>query len=657
MKPLPTHAAGAETIPFLRSPLNVLLLLAVLILVSIGVNGYMSFRSDHLSQIPLIYLQGDPTLFPRDWFFQNYGHFKLRFLHLAAIKGFSFALGIPGALLFIYVLCIASTLGAWLAIARHLHGSILPGIVACFLGILFYGEVGANHLIERALIPRTEAFAIIYWGVLLLLRGRPLVAGLLFGAASCFQPAVGIQFAIPMILWLAIAGEGPRLRQIAFFLASFAAVLGPWMLFLGGSFTGESTLTDAEIVNIVAYLRHPGLMIPRYFGRSIWAVFCLLVIWAVIAWRNSGRDNERVRRAGWIVPIMTGLLFLAAVFIELVPVKNVILFQPFRASVLLYLFIFLLIAPYPLSLLRSAEPFRRFRGVLLILSVFIVKLFAPVLLFEAIVAWRERRGQSQPTLEWAALTLMVILGGFLIEPEVGGRSTTWTLLGWAFLLSGALHAMNRIRLWERPAALRAGLTVVAVLGFGLMVFTFRMPFERWIDDHESRRGRIAAQLAWRYQFAPSPIKAIERLGVWAGEHTPETALFIIPPERSAEGFHIWSKRSAVFNIKFFPVTQAAYEEWRNRYLAHCGILDPDAPESSKAVHDAMNDVWLKEVEAKYAGLGAEDLVALAMHYGAEFIITPTPYETPKLRLLTSDFDRTTGVPDAQRLFLFEVVGR
>src|SRR5688500_1420776 len=42
-------------------------------------NGYQCFRSDHLTQIPLLQMQAEPGLFPRDWFLQKYAHNDVRF--------------------------------------------------------------------------------------------------------------------------------------------------------------------------------------------------------------------------------------------------------------------------------------------------------------------------------------------------------------------------------------------------------------------------------------------------------------------------------------------------------------------------------------------------------------------------------------------------
>ncbi len=657
MKSSPPKRIETEPISFLRSPLHVFLVLSGLVLVSIAVNGYLAFRFDHLSQIPLIFIQGDPDLFPRDWFFQNFGHFKLRFLHLALIKSLAWGAGIPMALMIGYVLCIGSTLGAWLAIARYLFGSMLPGIVTCLMAIIFYGEIGANHLIERILIPRAEAYAVVYWGVYFLIIGRPALAGLLFGVASCFQPAVGIQFGLPLVAWIVLSREPGSLRRVLEFLGCYALVLLPWLLFLGDSFTGGSNLSDQEIIRIVAWIRHPSLMLPRFFGRGVWIVCFLFLFGSLLAWRAMARDNQRVRRVGWILPIMAGMLFLSTIFIEIVPVKAVIMFQPFRASLLFYLVAFLMLSPYLLDLIQSQDPFRRFRGVLLLISLFVIKLLAVLIVAECFLAWREKQGKGQPGLEAAGLAAMTLAGGFMIGEAAGGRGITWGLLALAMAVTATLHGFARFRFFERAGAMRVSLMAVTILGFGLIGSAFAAPWEQWLDSGDAGVRTRAATISWRYQIEPVPVMAIERLGVWAGENTPKSALFLMPPEKNAAGFRIWSRRSVVFGVKHFPVTQEAYEEWRNRYLAHCGILDPEDPAMADAVEDALTDYGTRRIGEKFANLSEEKILALAKKYEANYIVTPTRYESPELELLHSDFDRTAKEPEGHDLYLFAVVER
>jgi hypothetical protein len=71
----------------LRSRLFLFLTILFVFCIAVLVNGYKCFRADHLTQIPLLQMQNDPTLFPRDWFLRNYGHFDLRKYHLALLHG------------------------------------------------------------------------------------------------------------------------------------------------------------------------------------------------------------------------------------------------------------------------------------------------------------------------------------------------------------------------------------------------------------------------------------------------------------------------------------------------------------------------------------------------------------------------------------------
>lgn len=635
--------------PLFRSRLFLFCSGVLLIYLHIIHNGYECFRSDHITQIPLLYLQDDPSLFARDWFLKNYGHFDVRFFHLWLIRVFSLPMGLPTGILLLFLVLILATIWAWIEISKKLYGSPLPGLIAGIAAVYVNGtELGTNHLLENIMIPRTEAYAFAYWGLFLILAGRPFLAGCLMGLSAYSQMAVGGFFAVPMLVWMLTWGGGARRwRDAGWFLGGFVLLLLYPLIFKSKGFLSTPTLSDEETIRLAAFIRHPHHMEPHTWG-GLWAAFLFLAILAFNSWRKLKTLYPRAWSLAWMAVIIMAILAVATFFIEIHPVKNVVLAQPYRVAVLLYFLLFLLLAPHLLNLLSAPGVLPTVRAVGLVLGLQSWVLFSAVALVELFLMSFE--DQRRPLPAWLGWLLLAAADGAAVAYTHSLRNELRAIA----IVAAVLVVARSVGCWRRPRLLQ-GLAGGAVAAGALAISSFFwLPYSRWIEDESGKHAAAAAQRCYDYEFKPLPIMALERLGVWAQAHTPQDALFLIPPEREPYGFHIWSKRAVVFAVKFFPYNPHGLKEWKERFLAIQGITETNSRAGKLALQEVMDDIGGRLVNETYCNLTVNQVLDLARRYDANYIITQAKYRHPRLEELRTDYNHTKSKANGKLYRLYQI---
>lgn len=655
--------AGRQTeYPWLNSRLFLFLMTVMVFLVQILQNGYICFRSDHLTQIPLLYIQQDPSLYRNDWFLMNYAHFDVRFFHLLLLKLFAGVLGMGGGILVLYFILIFMTLVAWQGISNRLYRSPLPGLIVGLMGVFLYGqELGTNHLLEKIMIPRTEAYVFAYWGLYLLLAGHSFFAGVLLALGGYFQPAVGILFAIPMLVWLFARGGWGAKKDALLFVLGFVAAFAIPALFMGHGFMKTSTVSDQEEIRLAAYIRHPHHMVPHLWPWRIWLDFVGLGALFGFLWRRMRRENPEGWAFGLMALVIIGLLALFTVFIELIPAKKIILLQPFRMAVLLYFVMFMVIAPHIMGLIRRGDLLSVGRAAMLILAPLDWRFLAIAVPVELVLTRLEEQGRA---VAWWVPVGPWLLGFGLLQFPYEKLDPTMSIdipdsaqhIPVIFLaVLGLALMVRKMRLAERPRILPgAALGCVAVGALWISSF-FWFPYQKMADEAGHRYQKKAGHLCWSFEFNPFPIKPLERAGAWAEKNTPKEALFIIPPGRELYGFRLWAKRAVLFNLKFFPYNPHGLKEWKERYLAVRGVLGDKSAGEKMEISEALTDIGASFLNKAYENLSAEKIRRIAERYKANYIITRTKYQVPFLVERHAETDHTKTMGHGKPYRVYEIV--
>lgn len=619
--------------------------LLALLTAGFALRGYTSLRVDHVTQVPMLLKLLDPDLYPRDWFFNAQGQYPVRIVYLWLQTQLHKILPqIEWILLAQYLLYLAAFIGGLWFLNRRL-GQRLPTLLLwlfllCTLNE--FADVGTTNMIENAAVPRMFPNAAVLWAVALLIRGGPwtaLLSGILMGLTGLIQAAPPLQMTPLLAIWL-LWSRGARRGglQCLLLIAGLLATIWPQSLLMGNVVAGDDIFTQTRMLNFVATLRHPHLMLPLHFAPSeYWEAGALLLLfWTILRRYPIGAARTRLLN---LITLLLLLALAAPIFIHAIPVLEWILFQPYRTFAFFRLFVLAFIARHLLDLLRSGRRIEVARGLMLLLACFASwrhpwVLISWLLIEAALLALR-------PWIHRASLHLLHHLlpwFGVAAWLTLGKRHLAAFILVWLTLAygPGVVHALRRGT--RALAAWRPLPYAVAALGAAFILLLLNWPFRAWERPVAawSPLDHAHLRLARRYQVIPFPIHAIEKAGVWARHHTEKDALFVIPPSRALASFHYWSGRSVVFNVKLYPFLQTELAEWAERYYAHGGILEPGRrPHDVALMHADVGTFGLYET---YRWLDPVTLRRLARRYGADYLIHYNP------RVARSDYFEIVAGP-------------
>lgn len=100
--------------------------------------------------------------------------------------------------------------------------------------------------------------------------------------------------------------------------------------------------------------------------------------------------------------------------------------------------------------------------------------------------------------------------------------------------------------------------------------------------------------------------------VWARDHTPADAVFLVPPQETS--FRLHAQRAVVVNFKAVPQLSGELPEWRDRLAATLDM--PDVRQLPRRY-----DRTLTAIADRYASLEPQQLLSAARRYHATYIVT------------------------------------
>jgi hypothetical protein len=590
--------------------------------------GYIIFRGDQLTQIPLLYLLDDPTLFPRDAFLHQFTAGEARHFYLLLVRATTALLGLPFGLFFLYALFFGLTVWAWFLISGKVFESCLPGLFfALILAFHHVGKVAANDIVEIHILPRMVAYTCCWWAIYFAyLRERRLgafLAGVVLGVGVNIHVLVPLQFWPILSLWLLIRRRREGVVPVLILGAVFLLLLVPSILKTQQLIGTYMTSTDPDSLILWAYVRNPHHIVLETWGSELVGLAALIVLWAIVWWplRRTCREGWQF---GFLAVVMVAVLTVSAVVMKFWPIEKLLVAQPFRLAVALRAAMYLMIGYHIAGLIRRQTFWAYARAAALVACGLKWELFLSVVIAETIITLSERYAPSMPRWTPGAILMAALVVACLREH--GSDAPALLALG-AAAVGCWIAPRPQFRSWLA----RRGLPISAAAGFVFLAAMWFLPFEKWIGNPDSPTQRRLARFCFDHALRPFPIDAIEKVGAWAAQNSPRDALFLIPPGKERAGFHVWAKRSALFNVKFFPYQPDGIKEWQERYLAVRGLTGASRSE----IEAALRDVGAKHADQDYANLSFRQVLDLAATYRVGYVVSEhePPYDSPELPIV------------------------
>ncbi|MCB9185787.1 MAG: hypothetical protein H6601_03490 [Flavobacteriales bacterium] len=273
------------------------------------VRGYQFNTDDQAEHLPQIYQQLDPELYPNDYFVNaSNGIFTVRFYYEKLVLFVAETIGLEWGLFILTLCCIALMAYSFARIAEELFSNRWSVLLAPVLAMLvFYNfTVGGNHVMYGSFISSTIAKGISAFALLQFVRNKHLLAGIILGIATLFQPLVGLQ------LFLILGGIELLFRKnwkatLQFgvpYLAVAALILVPTF----ARQFGESLVYDKELYYEILYrFRNHHHYVPSLFPITHYLKFFGLLSLGLLSYFLT-KPQDKKFYLGFTVLSLFGML-------------------------------------------------------------------------------------------------------------------------------------------------------------------------------------------------------------------------------------------------------------------------------------------------------------------------------------------------------------
>ena len=596
--------------------------------------GYSYGTMNHV-YIPMFYRHLDATYLINDFAVNASTQFDVRLYYLKIISPLAKIIPLPIVFLVLnWLVNFGVVLVTFFAAKDLFEGSHLVAMMACVLvmGTVGVTPGGSGSIASQSLVPSSLAKPLALFSLWTGIRGRAVTCALAASVASAMHPLIGLETGA---IGLATAGLAVLLdpdmvrnstgRAIAKKIAKVligACILGATAYILWIS-KYEKTLDTDQFMNIVAYFRHPHEYIPSTWPVFEWVkIICFLFAFGVSWnwWRNSLSRNKVIAYRSLIPVIIVLLLWCGGyVFVELFPSRLWTTAQTFRFSFILNWIGFIVIAGTIVRILwqQNGSP-KASVWLILMGSGSTQPIFAFIGHFvEIIRRWAEK------FLPKNTINLLLLFAFALAGLLIARYADVWHSFALLVFLSVVVWFIVLPARW-----LLSTIPLLVLCGFVLIVVVHRYYKISVLTHFLDKRSPII--------LVSDTIDAKDAVSLYARKTTPETAVFLTPPDFGR--FRIVARRAIIVDFKMIPHQDWAIIKWKKR-LTDC------YREVEKTGIPAA-----EEMAENYKKISKERMVFLSREYGASYAILykstpsefPTLYEDELYKLVRLDSERNIG---------------
>lgn len=513
--------------------------LVLLLLDIVFVKGYYFGEGDHTFYIPQLQAELDSSLYPNSTAIKRITNQFSLFNGLFAVP--ARWLGVQWTFLIAYLLASIGFYLACFRLAEKITGDrlIAYGFLLLMLPQTVLGET-ATVIWDPFLTHRDLVLPACLLGVYLILSGKHVLAYFLFGLAALIHPITAAAFAAAGAGALAYDLWRKFMKPHTVLLAGGAMLAGAGLLLwkLLTSHTADAGFFSPTTADWVAIVRHrASYILPEFSFLWVWSWGAWVLVF-VIAWLAKPSRNTQDALVMMLV-ISCGVLLVVSVVVgSVVPVIPLARFEFGRSLLIIVLFarIYLAAALWRgLSSIFLLERATAIVGAVAALSLHGQYLspsrFGVAVCAVVVIEVLRRNIFAEPIRRILVSGFFVSAAIFLRSELLGVLTPTKNLLlspdgtGFALLLVVILIALAGFKYLRFP-----GLIATCGFFFSLVYASVFSP-EGWGLKTLHFPGLL-------------PITPWIQAQLWAEEHTPKQAVFMVPWRRPS-GFPIFSQRSTV----------------------------------------------------------------------------------------------------------------
>lgn len=305
-------------------------------------NGYLFNTGDQAEHLPQVYQKLNPTLYPNDFFLSYYNStFTVRYYFVWLVYLPSIFIGVFNTCLLLYIICLYASIAGIYFLFNHFYNHNAKTWLGVILYLFFFRNftVGGNYIQDNMLVGSSLAEALCIWAFVTNFKNKYFVSGLFCGLASLFQPLIGLQVALLIVLkiiYMQISNNQLNIKKILSFSFSFLAlalfILVPVFLVQANS----NNLNQIEANNILFEYRGALHYLPQLFPIKDYVLLGLFSLIA-IGILTLKTKNERSHFMPIILSIIT-ICVIVAVILYINPNSNIGKMQWYKTTVWLGLF-------------------------------------------------------------------------------------------------------------------------------------------------------------------------------------------------------------------------------------------------------------------------------------------------------------------------------
>lgn len=531
--------------------------------------GYQFGQMDHVEHLPIIFRAENPGYLPNDGFLNGYSeNYDPRFYYTHLILLLKQLIALPYLFFLLsfavnYLIAIATFRIAKFFFGEEKWAGLIAVLLVMTVPTAELGSVSEIH--TPYLTPNALAFSLILFSLSFIFKQKWQIAGLLLGLAALIHPLAGPECSFVFFSIGAIEQFRQHAFQFrkykAFFIGMGIALIlslvsiAPY-LFQAGTNSLESIL----FIDIYAHFRAPHHVLPSVFldfeEKKLGLKLFSLLIFGWIAWYKLVAD-KRKQQTTVLIYILFFLTLAAAgyIFVEIYPVKLVVIAQTFRLLYVLKWFLWVLIGGYLGAQLWKGTHLNRIYAWAALFSSFAPGNLLLIMSIWAVSALLHRRFNLSSILPFE-ITAVITLG------------TTGWYLAWQNSESNA-----DVYLW---AFMLLALPVTAIMNF--------QQFQKIIWP----LAAVALLMHWNSSPRTSDMKALEKaisrqfslndlpetqleLAKKIKELTPQNAILIVPPMMGE--LRYLAERALLVTFKTLPFGGKQMLEWKQTVFDCYGWTD------------------------------------------------------------------------------------